>query len=60
MKREIPGYEGLYAVDETGTVYSLRTTTSKRAEPLKPCVNTGGYLRVNLFKDKKVKHEYIH
>ena len=60
MKREIPGYEGLYAVDEMGVVWSLRTTQSRREGPLKPHINTGGYLRVNLFKGGKVKHEYVH
>lgn len=60
MKLEIPGYEGLYAVDDDGAVWSLRTTKSRRMGPLKPHVNTGGYLRVNLFKDGKMRHEYVH
>lgn len=60
MKREIPGYEGLYAADETGTIWSLCTTQSRREGPLKPYRNTGGYLRVNLFKGGKVRHEYVH
>lgn len=60
MLKEIPGYEGLYAVSDDGVVWSLRTTQSRRRGPLKPQPNTGGYLRVNLFKDGKMKHEYIH
>ena len=60
MKKEIPGYEGLYAADTDGTIWSLLTTTARRAGPLKPYVNTGGYLKVNLFKNKKRRHEYVH
>lgn len=58
--REIPGYEGLYAAREDGTIFSLVTTTSRRAGPLKPYVNKNGYRRVNLFKDGKVRHAYVH
>lgn len=60
MKREIPGYEGLYAVDDEGTVWSMQTTRSRREGPIKPHENTGGYLRVNLFKGGKSRHEYVH
>lgn len=60
MRKEIPGYEGLYAVDESGMVWSMQTSQSRRAGPLKPHVNTGGYLRVNLFKNGKMRHEYVH
>ena len=58
--KDIPGYEGLYAVDEDGNVYSLQNTIGRRKGVLKPYENTGGYLRVNLFKDGKCKHEYVH
>lgn len=60
MKRDIPGYEGLYAADTEGVIWSLMTTVGRRAGPLKPYVNTGGYLRVNLFKNGKCHHEYVH
>lgn len=61
MKQDIPGYEGLYAADENGVIWSLVTTTSRRKGPLKPYVNTGGYLRVNLFNHAgEVRHEYVH
>ena len=56
----IPGYEGLYAADESGTIWSIITSQGRRAGPLKPYVNTGGYLRVNLFRDGKMRHEYVH
>ena len=58
--KEIPGYEGLYAADEQGNIISLVSDASRRSGCLKPYVNTGGYLRVNLYKDGKAKHEYVH
>lgn len=60
MHREIPGYEGLYAVSDNGLVWSLQTTQSRRKGPLKPYSNEAGYLRVNLFKNGKMRHEYVH
>lgn len=54
MMKDIPGYEGLYAADENGTIYS------RKNGPMKPYVNVGGYWRVNLFKDGSAKHEYVH
>ena len=59
--REIPGYEGLYAADENGVIWSLLQTSSRRKKALKPYANKNGYLRVNLFDvSGKVKHEYVH
>ncbi len=58
--RDIPGYEGLYAADEDGNIYSLQNTVGRRKGILKPYENTGGYLRVNLFKDGRCKHKYVH
>lgn len=55
MTRDIPGYEGLYGVDEVGNVWSHRNKLI-----LKPYVNTGGYLKVNLCKPGKMEHKYIH
>lgn len=60
LSRDIPGYEGLYAACEDGTILSLKTTTSRRAGPLKPYVNENGYRRVNLFKDGRSRHMYVH
>ena len=57
--KPINGYENLYAVDEHGNVYSLVTTASRRKGVLKPHPKNG-YLAVNLYKDGKVKHFYIH
>lgn len=55
MIKDIPGYEGLYGVDDEGNVWSLRNQII-----LKPYVNTGGYLRVNLCDSGKMQHKYIH
>lgn len=53
---DIPGYEGLYAAEEDGSVWSLRKSIR-----LKPYVNTGGYMRVNLYgPDGSARHEYVH
>ena len=57
--KPIKGYENLYSVDEQGNVYSLVTTNSRRKGILKPHPKNG-YLAVNLHKDGKVKHYYIH
>lgn len=53
-KVAIPGYEGFYEVDINGNVFSMRTDKF-----LKP-YEKNGYLAVNLYKNGKVKHFYIH
>ena len=56
MKKDITRYEGLYLADEGGAVYSVRT-----GKALKPYINTGGYMRLNLYdKDGRAHHEYVH
>ena len=55
----IKEYEGLYSVDTNGNIYSDITSVSRRKGKLKPCLKNG-YLAVNLFKDRKVKHYYVH
>lgn len=57
--KPIIGYEDLYTIDEFGNVHSLVTTTSRRKGILKPHPKNG-YLAVNLYKDGKCKHFYIH
>lgn len=49
MLKQIQDYPN-YAIDEEGNVWSLRT--GKR---LKPCFNSKGYHRVNLYKNGKRK-----
>ena len=53
--KDVKGYEGLYAVTSCGKVWSY-----KNKKFLKPMTYKNGYLYVNLHKDKKIKHCYIH
>lgn len=53
--KDIKNYEGLYQVTSYGRVYSL---ISKKF--LKPQKEKEGYLRVNLYKNNKMKHYPIH
>lgn len=46
--KDIPGYEGLYSVDENGNIYSLRNHII-----LKPNKNWKGYLQYSLCKNGK-------
>lgn len=55
----VKGYEGFYSVDANGNIYSDITSISRRKGKLKPYLKNG-YLAVNLFKDRKVKHHYVH
>lgn len=55
MIKDISGYEGLYGIDEMGNVWSHRNNLI-----LKPYMNTGGYLKVNLCDHGKMEHRYIH
>ena len=50
MIKEIPGYEGLYAVTEDGKIYSF---ISKKF--MKQYKDRNGYLCVNLYKNNKRK-----
>lgn len=61
MRKPVVGFEGLYEVDSEGRVYSIVNNSSRRKRQLKPYVNTGGYLRLNLYRlDGKVTKEYVH
>ena len=53
--RDIKGYEELYAVTSCGRVWSY-----KRKRFLKPAKNKNGYLKVNLYKNGKMKTCRIH
>ena len=53
--KDIKGYEGLYAITEEGKVWSYR-----RNKYLKSTEDTKGYLRVDLYKDKKRSNYKIH
>ena len=53
--KDINGYEGLYAITSCGKVWSYRNAIF-----LKPTPNQTGYLQVQLSKDGKTKHFYVH
>lgn len=53
--KDVKGFEPYYSVTDTGKVFSKRTKIF-----LKPYVNTGGYLRVNLVVNGTTTHAYIH
>lgn len=53
--RDVPGYEGLYAITSCGKIWSY-----KRKKFLKPSDNGHGYLQVRLSKDSTLKTYKIH
>jgi hypothetical protein len=55
--KNIPGYNGDYAVDEHGNVFSFMFGKCRK---LKPGLNKVGYYRVVFYKDKKKKTHYVH
>lgn len=56
MSKPVDGYEGLYEVDDTGHVWALRSGTPKPMHPY----GKNGYLAVNLFRNGKYSHKYVH
>lgn len=56
--KDIPNYEGIYKMSNNGNVKSFHK--KKIGMILKPSKNNGGYLHVNLFKNKTGKHFDIH
>jgi hypothetical protein len=70
--KEIPGYEGLYACDKNGKVYSLPRTIHRRStyggifdwkfslKQLSACTRKDGYLGVALLKNGKRKSYLVH
>ena len=55
MWKDIPGYEGLYKVSDSGDVYNIK---SKRK--LKLTVSDAGYHKVNLRNNGSVKTHLVH
>ena len=53
--KDIVGYEGLYAVTSCGKVWSY-----KNEKFLEPDISNSGYLRVDLWKNGKMKHFAVH
>ena len=59
--KDIEGYEGLYQVSSLGRVKSLKDNNDKSREKiLKQGKMKNGYLKVNLWKNEKVKQYYVH
>jgi hypothetical protein len=54
--KDVVGYEGLYAIDEEGNVFSLRTHKKMKAYKLK----NRGYMLIGLSKNKKNKKHLVH
>lgn len=54
MMKDIPGYEGEYAITENGKLWSYRWNRWMRISI------TNGYYKVNLSKDGKSKLKYVH
>lgn len=58
--REIPNYEGLYQVSNTGRVRSLNYRRTGKSKVMKPSTDELGYKRIDLCKNGKHKLHYIH
>lgn len=65
--KDVPGYEGLYQVSNLGNVRSLdryvdygKTTAFRKGRIMKQGKATGGYLQVELFKNKISSTRLVH
>ena len=58
--KDIVGYEGQYAVDSEGIVYSLNYRRTGKTKALKAVEAGAGYFRVGLCMNGKVKRYYNH
>lgn len=59
QKTAVAGFDGRYSVDVVGNVYSETTDKGQRKGVLKPYIKNG-YFAVNLYKNGKSNHFYIH
>jgi DNA-binding XRE family transcriptional regulator len=60
MRKDIPNFEGLYAVDIDGNVYAYPNLAHRNEKQLKPRLRKNGYLYVSLRKDGKTIDCTIH
>ena len=58
--KDIPGYEGLYQVSNTGQVRSLNYRQTGKTKILKQHTDKNGYKKVGLSKNGKVKTYAVH
>lgn len=60
--KDIPGYEGLYKIDECGNVYSFHISNrhTTKNNTLSQWKNTSGYCYVRLSKNKEHKAFPVH
>lgn len=60
---DIPGFEGLYQVSNTGNIKSFRKSTKYGCQPeyiLKPNLSTNGYYQVTLYNGSKRQKFTVH
>ena len=58
--REIPGYEGLYWITDSGRIKN-RKGHELKPRPVKGTTNSGTpYMMIGLSKNKKVRQETVH
>jgi len=57
LMKDVLGFEGIYAVDEHGSVWSFKWGNFRK---LKPGIDRDGYHIVNLCKDGKQKTHKVH
>ena len=58
--KPICGYEGLYEVSNLGRIKSLRDKNGNREKILKTIKDKDGYLKINLWKEDKMKTFRVH
>ena len=58
--KDIEGYEGLYQVSNLGRVKSCVHFTHKKDTILKENIKNGGYVYVNLYKNRRGTKFYVH
>jgi hypothetical protein len=58
--KEIKGYEGKYAIDEEGNVWSLNYNRTGEKKKMKQSINTRGYKYVQLYNNGKGRLFRVH
>lgn len=58
--KDVVGYEGLYQVSNLGRVRSIQKWHGSNERILKFNINSNGYYRVPLYKNKQAKYHFVH